>query len=429
LAITTYPTGYKPIPSTLIQACSNTLTVGAFPNPALVQTANVAPPAGTTIQNPAACPANSAALAPANQATTQYYYTFTINPAASANLVNNHLPIDPMQSGDIIITKTTPLVNVHIGQLVPYTITVHNVSAASYGSLDILDILPPGFKYKTGSATLDGARLEPTINGRNMTWTNQALAAGATKTFKMMLVVGAGVQQGEYTNTAEALDSLSALIVSNAASATVRVIPDPLFDCSEIIGKVFDDKNANGYEDQGEPGIPNVRVVTVNGLLVTTDAEGRFHVACAQVPDPERGSNFVMKLDERTLPSGYRVTTENPRDVRLTRGKMSKLNFGAAIHRVVRIDMRDDAFEEGSTRLKREWAQQANELPEKLKLRPSVLRICYSAGDEDMSLARKRLKEVAATYKKIWQEKNCCQDLVIEEEFVAKSSQANKGVK
>ena len=77
-----------------------------------------------------------------------------------------------------------------------------------------------------------------------------------------------------------------------------------------------------------------MRLATPRGLLVTTDAEGRFHVPCPDIPNADRGSNFVMKLDDRTLPSGYRLTTENPRDVRITRGKLVKLNFGATIHRV-----------------------------------------------------------------------------------------------
>ena len=54
---------------------------------------------------------------------------------------------------------------------------------------------------------------------------------------------------------------------------------------------------------------------------------------------PDIGSNFIVKLDPRTLPTGYRVTTENPRKVRLTRGKMVKLNFGAAITRLVKLDL------------------------------------------------------------------------------------------
>ena len=62
-----------------------------------------------------------------------------------------------------------------------------------------------------------------------------------------------------------------------------------------------------------------------------------------------------MKLDERTLPAGYRITTENPRVVRLTRGKITKLNFGAALTRVVRLDLSDEAFVPGERKLNDQW--------------------------------------------------------------------------
>ena len=80
-----------------------------------------------------------------------------------------------------------------------------------------------------------------------------------------------------------------------------------------MIGKVFDDRNLNGRQDTGEKGLAGVRVVTVRGLIATTDEHGRFHITCAAVPDEDRGSNVILKLDERSLPTGYRLTTENPR--------------------------------------------------------------------------------------------------------------------
>ncbi|WP_201285405.1 hypothetical protein [Chelativorans xinjiangense] len=105
------------------------------------------------------------------------------------------------------------------------------------------------------------------------------------------------------------------------------------FGCSDVIGTVFDDQNGNGYQDAGEPGLPGVRLATVSGWLITTDAHGRFHVACANEEAGRIGSAFIMKLDARTLPTGYRLTTENPRVVRLTAAKTTKLNFGASIGR------------------------------------------------------------------------------------------------
>lgn len=364
--------------------------------------------------------------APVGAASTLYYTSFVLTlsgnaATSSSNVVNNHIPLDPVLGGAIALTKTTPLVNVSVGQLVPYTITARNTLSAALSNIDLRDTLPPGFKYKPGSATLDGVALEPTVNGRVLVWPNLTFAANASRTLKLLLVVGAGVQPGEYVNSAHATNNLvpppNSNAVSNVATATVRVVPDPTFDCSDLIGKVFDDKNANGYQDAGEPGIANVRLATARGWLVTTDAEGRFHVACAAIPDADRGSNFVMKLDERTLPTGYRVTTENPRDVRLTRGKLSKLNFGATLHKVVRVDMGDAAFESGKTALKPDWAKQLAALPGKLKARPSVLRLAYKVGADGEALARERLDALNRQIKTDWKRQACCPALLIEEEL------------
>jgi uncharacterized repeat protein (TIGR01451 family) len=392
----TAPAGYLPAPSTLIPACAATPIVGAAPDPALVQDVNTAPGAGVPDANPAACPG----IVSGGSATTQYFFSFDLTPGVSANVLNNHIPLDPLLGGAIVMTKTTPLVNVNRGDLVPYTVTATNTLAVALANIDVVDRIPPGFRYRSGSATLDGQPVEPQVIGRDLRWPNQTFAAAQRKTWKMVLVVGTGVGDGEYTNQAWSLNNVVNGRVSNIAGATVRVIPDPTFDCSEIIGKVFDDKNANGYQDQGEPGIANVRVVTARGLLVTTDADGRFHVACAAIPQQDRGSNFVMKLDERTLPSGYRLTTENPRDVRVTRGKMVKLNFGAAVHRVVRLELTAAAFGDGSALAPR-WQAELEALPAKLKGRPSILRIAYRGGGDDGN-GPARLDAVAARIAELW---------------------------
>lgn len=419
LSITNYPTGYKPVPSALIPVCSSTLNVAHVPSPAVVQNSNVAPPLAVDVQTPGSCPADSGSFTPINQATTQHYFNFNFSPS-SANLVNNHIPLDPFRKGDLLITKTTPFINVTLGQLVPYTIVIKNTSSAPYNGVNIIDILPPGFKYKSASATIDGLASEPVITGNQLIWLNQNLAPNTTKTIKLVLIVGVGVQSGQYTNSAEITNGVDGDLISDIATATVRIIPDPLFDCAEIIGKVFDDNNANGYAENCERGIPNVRLATVNGLLVTTDAYGRFHVPCAATPHAERGSNFLMKLDERTLPTGYRLTTENPREVRLTPGKMTKLNFGAAIHKVIRVDVRDSAFIAESTQLKPQWAEQIKQLPGIIQLRPSVVRISYTIENQGESehLARQRLRRIVADLKNNWREKASYRNLLIEEELV-----------
>lgn len=395
------PAAYLPAPSSSLPACGGTLSVGLLPNPALVQSSDGAPGLGVKQQlDPGGC----VGIVAGGAATTQYYYSFFIANGGSAPILNNHIPLDPLGVNAILVSKTTPMVNVARGDLVPYTITATNTQSVAVGAVLLRDQIPPGFKFRSGSAMRNGVAFAPQVDGRMLTWRETGFAAKEKKTYTMMLMVGSGVGDGEYTNQAWVDATANGPRVSNLATATVRVAPDPTFDCPDIIGKVFDDRNANGYQDQGEPGIPGVRLATTRGLLVTTDAEGRFHVACPDIPNADRGSNFVMKLDERTLPSGYRVTTENPRDVRITRGKVTKLNFGATVHRVVRIELSDAAFEPQSAQLLAQWQGRIDSLMEQLRARPSIVRLAYLTGSDPGELARQRTAALEREIRRRWQE-------------------------
>ena len=326
-----YLTNLPATPSTIIGPdassplclAANCLDVPLLPDPFLVQAQAGAP----------------AALAP-----TDYYLRFQFDNLADAAVVNNHVPLDPILDNAIFVTKTADRREVSRGDMVVYTVTARNNVAAALINIKLHDLIPAGFKYRLGSATLAGAAAEPSVTGRVLEWTGLSFAANETKTFKMLMIVGSGVGEGRYTNQAWAINTVVNARVSNVGEASVVVVPDPTFDCADLLGKVFDDKDANGWQDQGEPGLPNVRLATARGWLVQSDAEGRFHIACADAPNEERGSDFIMKVDEQSLPTGYRVTTENPRVVHLTRGKASKIEFGASLFRVVRLDLEAAAF-------------------------------------------------------------------------------------
>jgi uncharacterized repeat protein (TIGR01451 family) len=392
------PAGYLPAPSANLPPCVNTLAVTLAVNPALIQASDFAPSGAVTPQvNTAACPG----LVLGGATTTQYFMSFLITNGGSAPILNNHIPLDPVTSGALQVTKTTPLITTSRGALVPYTITATNTLNTPLANVSVRDQLPAGFAFRQGSATRNGIAVTPAAAGGFVTWPAETFQPKEKKTYTLVLVVGAGVGDSDYVNRAFVAGP-GGPAVSNVAAATVQVVPDPTLDCPDIIGKVFDDKNANGYQDEGEPGIPGVRMATPDGLLVTSDAEGRFHVPCPAVPNPDRGSNFVMKLDERTLPSGFRLTTENPRDVRITRGKMTKLNFGATIHRVVRVELADAAFEPGGVSLLPAWKAQIEALPETLKARPSIVRIAYGAAGERAELARRRTHEIRRLITEAW---------------------------
>ena len=275
-------------------------------------------------------------VAASNDAPTEanpiYYLNFRLA-SGDPDIVNNHIAIDPFLSRTpLVVTKTSTKRSANIGDVVPYEITVRNTESAQRAGVDVIDILPSGMKYVLGTATVNGVPQEPvsTNSNRHLVWSGQVIPANGSIRYNLALVVGAGVTGGEKVNTGLVQNPADGLAISNRGTAIVQIVPSSVFDCSELLGKVFEDRNSNGYQDEGEPGVSGVRVVTVNGQLITTDAFGRYHIACAAVPDAKIGSNFVLKIDERTIPLGWVVTTDNPRSIRLTRGKFGELNFGVA---------------------------------------------------------------------------------------------------
>ncbi|MCB1400933.1 MAG: DUF11 domain-containing protein, partial [Rhodobacteraceae bacterium] len=391
-----------------------------------------------------ACNVSSSSSAPPAGTSVPYYLAFLLA-AGDPDVVGNHIPVDPelvpADESDVTIEKSTPVDTVLIGQTVPYTITVTNNTLFGIGPLVVRDTLPVGMLFTPGSATLRGVAVTPDQSGQSLTFDAITLAPEETVTIMLSARVASTAEPGDLVNRADALDAVSGAALAPTATATVRLAPEHVFDCSDVIGKVFDDRDRDGYQDgpivlrggkvyddhgrqitdrsiltallagrdtsrdqvlrEGEPGMPHVRVVTTRGVIITTDEHGRFHVPCAELPK-DIGSNFTMKLDTRSLPTGYRVTTENPRTVRLTAGKMAKLNFGVSIGKVVDIDLMDAAFASGSSEPKAALKQAIGPFVAKFANTPAVLRISYFKQGEDSALIRERLDVVERLMREEW---------------------------
>ncbi|MGB3212034.1 MAG: SdrD B-like domain-containing protein [Desulforhopalus sp.] len=418
IRITPPLSGYLNTPSVIIPPASDGAT-GPFSVPACPGSAADAVAATTDY-----CEAIGSADVPplsvdAGSSGTTYYLHLTLGDGTvpgQSQIFNNPIPVDPELAGAVAITKTSSLTNVTKGALVPYTITVTNVFGFPLDNISIVDRFPAGFKYVSGSAQLDGKRAEPTINGRELVWNEIELNTNEVRIIKLLLVVGSGVSEGEYANHALVFNTTLNAAVSGEATATVRVIPDPDFDCTDVIGKVFDDRNLNGQQDEGETGLSGVRLVSARGLIATTDEYGRYHITCAVVPDEDRGSNFIIKLDDRSLPTGYRMVTENPRVQRATSGHMMRFNFGATIHRVVAIDIADGVFEPDSTSLRLQWQSKIDELLNVLKGAPAILRISYLADIESEGVVQRRLKTLKSEIAEQWGQEENAYRLTIETE-------------
>lgn len=306
----TPPNTYSPVvPSTILPPQAGTLDPTGLGDPYLVSPVSEAPAQGED---------------------TTYYLSFDLA-VGDPDVVNNHIPLDPILEDAIVLTKTTSKKTVAIGDLVPYTLILENTTPALIMPFTMSDRIPVGFKYVKGSALVDGVALDPD-GTRLLRWQGLVLQPHATMTIKYLLTVGTGVVENKiYKNTAQASHDLAMTAISNQAVASVQVVGEPIFSRSLVIGKVFNDINEDGIQQEGEAGIPGVRIASVSGVLVTTDRFGRYHMDDLQIERFTRGRNFILKVDPSTLPKGSRFTTENPRVIRLTQGLLQKINFGVRI--------------------------------------------------------------------------------------------------
>ena len=304
---------------------------------------------------------------------------------------------------NVSFTKIAHVASALRGMSLPFTIQLANHASAPVRDLVVTDTLPSGFRFVAGSATINGVPTTPVQNGQQLQFTVPLLEPDTTTNIDLQMDALPTLKPAEYSNRAGLKDSAGRDIA--VASAPFEVSVEPYFDCSEIIGKVFDDTNRNGYHDKGERGIAGARLTSVGGVQTTTDSHGRFHVACADLPANRIGTNYIMKLDPRSLPAGYRILSENPRVVRLTAGRMSELNFATSVIRVVRVDVTGDAFLRDTTSLSPVWEESVITLIETLETEPSVLRITYREADGDRVLASRRLKTLQTMLTQHWREK------------------------
>ncbi|MGR3174722.1 MAG: choice-of-anchor U domain-containing protein [Candidatus Scalindua sp.] len=244
-------------------------------------------------------------------------------------------PIGPgFPSGGVRLVKTANKKSLSVGDIVTYTVTIENENDIPVPDLFLEDKIPPGFKYIRGKCILDNQLISDPAGNRPLIFNIGDVASGATRTLKYQLVVGSGVTYGsDYENSVFA-KYRDGIVISNVATETVKVVPDPLFDLGTTIGKVFHDRNGNGVQDPPhtvngeliiEEPIGNVQIFTKYGAVITTDNAGRYHLASI-IP-----GSHLFRLDERTLPEGAYLTTDKVVIANITPGVLAKVNFGVKL--------------------------------------------------------------------------------------------------
>ena len=210
------------------------------------------------------------------------------------------VPVDPA-SAALWVQKTASREVAGVGDSVAYEISVANADKqAAAASVQAVDALPPGFRYRRGSAQRNGLPLadpQISLDGKLLTFDLGDLPPSGTASIRFLVTVGAGAQVGTVaTNVATASSAGGGR--SNRAEASVRVSDDFFSARSFILGRVSAGA-CDAKDGVGDEGVPGVRVVLEDGTLSISDAKGMFHF------EGLRPGLHVVQLDLDTLPEGY----------------------------------------------------------------------------------------------------------------------------
>ena len=238
-------------------------------------------------QNPFAL--SNSALAPAIGEDTTYYMEFTLA-QGDPDVINNHIPVDKIgvNPSMIRLTKSANTKQTLIGGLVRYNIQIENISEVDVENLTLIDYLPAGFTYVENSAYTNDADGAMQITSKQpLTVSGIDVPAESSVEFVYILRVGAGVARGKHINRVSPY--LGSAPIGNEATATVIVGADPDFEEVTILGKVFDDRDSDNWQDSAnasalfiQGGITEGHYIANSTFII--DADGQRQLADASAP-------------------------------------------------------------------------------------------------------------------------------------------------
>lgn len=225
------------------------------------------------------------------------------------------------------------------GDTVIYRLLVRNSGTATVNNVSVTDKLPLGLQFVPsslqGSFTSETGTVPVTltpgpVTDGNITFNSTvSLAPGQVLNIVYAALLTPDSVRGSGRNLAVSAGlSGGQPIQSNQASHLLRIRPGILSDCGTLIGRVFVDKNFDGEQQPGEPGVPNAVVFLDDGNRITTDEEGLFSVANV-ISGYRSGVLDLTSIPDYTLaPNRVRIEgNSQSRLVRLEPGGLVRMNF------------------------------------------------------------------------------------------------------
>ncbi|OQA93065.1 MAG: Serine-aspartate repeat-containing protein D precursor [Microgenomates group bacterium ADurb.Bin219] len=140
---------------------------------------------------------------PTDGFTTQDDYRITdeMNLTSGADFEKDFLNVAP---AELALTKTNNKTSgASAGETVTYTLTVTNGKRMLTNGT-VMDVMPFGFTYVSGSGKIDGASATPVITGSILIWSLGDLSSGEVNVIEYQAVIPSGNQGSTYTNIAYA---------------------------------------------------------------------------------------------------------------------------------------------------------------------------------------------------------------------------------
>ncbi|MEY4374584.1 MAG: hypothetical protein RL760_750, partial [Candidatus Eisenbacteria bacterium] len=233
------------------------------------------------------------------------------------------------------------------GQPVGYRLSIRNRTQSAIPNVTISNELPARFTVLKGTLVMNATATDATTRA-------QAIASGLPTSlelpmlpafvdrngngqadpgedgyveFRWQMTPGAGATVGRYTARVSAVGGCATCTIAPPTSATIMVEENEFFSRSTLLGRVFEDKDRDGLQSGDEPGLAGARVVMDDGTVVTTDAQGLFHV-----PDLEAGPR-VIKMDLAAAGAGAVPTNGVSQVVDIAPGLLANVRFGVAFPR------------------------------------------------------------------------------------------------
>ena len=237
-------------------------------------------------------------------------------------------PESPNNLSGLEIIKTADRAAAEPGDTVLYRLLVRNTGNVPAEPLIVTDQLPLGLQFVTDSVRTSPETIElnqVSVSGNQITFEFGSLAPGDELNIIYAALLTPDAIRGSGLNTAQA-SSPQFAAVNATFQLTIR--PGILSDCGTIVGRVFVDKNFDGEQQPGEPGVPNAVIFMDDGNRIMTDPNGLFSVINV-VSGNRVGTLDLFSLPGYTLaPNLYRLENNSQsRLVRLTPGGLARMNF------------------------------------------------------------------------------------------------------